>query len=431
MVNLATTTGDDAEDRIRLFDFAFDNAPIGIALVDTTSCILRGNKSFSRMVGIPMDELSGTPIRAFSHPDDIDADMALFTEVLKGEREGYVIEKRYVRPDQSIVHVRITITAMRAPGGKVVRFISQIEDISQQKKAERELVERATLLELAMEAVRGGFWYLDVQSGKFETSDQLTQFVGGRSANVFDMEAYFRRINPEDVRLADLTPLLSGQIDQSVIEYRLTTVAGERWMRCDQRLLRDPDGLPFRVVGVVIDLTEELQRIQQSELMADTDVLTGLLNRRGLKKRFDALSPDSGVAVLTIDLDGFKEINDKYGHPAGDLVLTETARRLKEVISETDLACRMGGDEFILVLNGDPKIAEKVARDVVVALRESIDLEGDTLSVRASVGGTWTATRPFDLDRLVYQADSLLYQAKAAGKDTWRLCTPSSERVSA
>jgi diguanylate cyclase (GGDEF)-like protein/PAS domain S-box-containing protein len=413
---------ESAEVRLALFDFAFEHAPIGIAVVDTGGCIMRGNDAFSRLTGIPKDEISGVPFAEFTHPDDLEADLARFREVLAGVRDGYTIEKRYLRRDGSIVHVVIHVAAMRDASGEVVRFLSQIEDITVHKEHERQLAEKAAQLELAMEAVRGGFWHMDVATGTFETSDRLAQFIGGPEAARLDLRNYLEKVAEEDAEAADLTPLLAGRVDQSVAEYRLRTVGGERWMRCDRRLLRNHDGTPRRIVGVAIDFTDEHRRIETSERNSVTDALTGLLNRRGLENRFRHMTSPKGWVLLAIDLDGFKQVNDLHGHPAGDVVLMETAARLRSLVRDSDLACRLGGDEFVLVLAADRIEGEGVAQRVVDAMRLPVDVDGAVVRVGASVGGVWTASKG-DAGSLIAEADRLLYQAKAAGKDRWSFGT--------
>lgn len=109
-------------------------------------------------MSLPPDKILGTQFKDFTRPEDIEADLILFQQVLQGRRDGYTIEKRYLRPSGEIVHVLIHVAAMRNAEGKVVRFISQIEDITRHEEHERQLAERAAQLELALEAVRGGFW---------------------------------------------------------------------------------------------------------------------------------------------------------------------------------------------------------------------------------------------------------------------------------
>ncbi|CAK7260880.1 Diguanylate cyclase with PAS/PAC sensor (plasmid) [Shinella sp. WSC3-e] len=399
-----------------LFDFAFDHAPIGIALVDTSACIIRGNAAFAALVGRPLDEVTGMSFAQFTHSEDLEADLILFQDVLDGRRDGYSVEKRYVRPDGELVHVLIHIAAMRDEAGDVIRLISQIQNITHHKEYERQLAERAAQLELALEAVRGGFWYMDVGTRKFETSERLAQFIAGPTAARLDLENYLKRINVDDGASADLTPLLAGDVDQAVAEYRLETVAGERWMRCDRRLLRDGNGAPFRIVGMAIDFTEEHNRFVDLERTSQRDALTGLLNRRGLTASFSKLTAAHGYSVLVVDLDGFKQINDLHGHSAGDAVLVETARRLLSCVRGADLVCRTGGDEFVLVVEGTDDAGKAVAERVVAKMRAPVRLNQSCVEVRASVGGLWRNAGA-NLEQLVSGADKLLYEAKARGKD--------------
>lgn len=417
-------TADDPETRLALFDFAFDNAPIGIALVDLEGRIIRGNVAFAKLLSLPLEKVLGTHFRDFTHPEDIEADLILFQQVLQGRRDGYTIEKRYLRPFGEIVHVLIHVAAMRDAEGKVVRFISQIEDITRHKEHERQLAERAAQLELALEAVRGGFWQMDILTGRFETSDRLAQFIGGPMAARLDLERYVNRVNVNDGAHADLTPLIAGKLDHNVAEYRLDTVHGERWMRCDRRLLRDSDGRPVKIVGMAIDFTEERRRIEILEETARTDALTGLLNRRGLSIEFKALQSADGFAVLALDLDGFKEVNDAHGHAAGDIVLQTTAARLTSAVRDQDLVARTGGDEFVVVIAGDRSAGEAAAGRILERMREPIAIAGGSADVRTSIGGVWTNANR-DVTELLEEADALLYDAKAAGKDAVRFQSAS------
>lgn len=411
-----------AESRLALFDFAFRHAPIGMALVDTAGRIVRGNRAFSRMVEISLESLSGVAFADFTHPDDLEADLSLFKEVLDRRRDGYTIEKRYIRPDRAPLYVRIHVAAMRDSRGEVVRFISQVEDITQAREAERQLAERAAQLELALEAVRGGFWHLDIPAHAFETSDRLAEYIDGPEAERLDLDAYLGKINDLDRHSADLGPLIRGTIDQNVAEYRLDTIVGERWMRCDRRLLRDTDGRPVKIVGMAIDFTEEHRQIESLQRNAQTDSLTGLFNRRGLETRFPQMASSSGYAVLAIDLDGFKHVNDRYGHAAGDAILTETAKRLTACVRADDLVCRVGGDEFIAVIAGDRDTGIAVANRMVAMMRTAFSvrdaIEGTDVAaeVRASIGGVWSASNS-ELDGMIAHADTFLYRVKASGKD--------------
>ncbi len=357
------------------------------------------------IVGRDHTSLQGTPLSELTNPGDVASSLALFEDVLAGRRDAYRIDKRYVRLDGSTIETVLTVTAMRRQDGELARVLCQIEDVTELRQIERALVERATQLELAMEALRGGFWDMDVPTKSFQTSERLAHFIGGAEAARMDLNAYLAKVNPEDHEATNLTPLLEGDVDKSVAEYRLHTVAGERWMRCDRRLLRDGAGNPMRVIGVVIDFTEEHLRRQTLEMDADTDQLTTLYNRRGMQKKFQKLNRTNGVLVVTIDLDGFKEINDQFGHPAGDLVLIETAERLKAAVRPHDAVSRLGGDEFLLVMDGDGVAADLIAGRIVEALAKPIELAEGVVLAEGSVGAAWTHSAYASLEDLMLQAD--------------------------
>jgi diguanylate cyclase (GGDEF)-like protein/PAS domain S-box-containing protein len=368
-----------------------DAIPIGIALVDLEGRIIRGNATFAKLLSLPLDKVLGKHFKNFTHPDDIEADLTLFQQVLEGRRDGYTIVKRYLRPSGEIVNVLIHVAAMRDRQGKVVRFISQIEDITRHKDHERKLAERAVQLELALEPVRGGFWQMDILTGKFETSDRLAQFIAGPTAARLDLERYVNRVNVNDGAQADLTPLIAGRLDQNVAEYRLDTIHGERWMRCDRRLLHDGDGRPIKIVGMAIDFTEERRRIAILEKTARTDALTGLLNRRGLSIEFTSLQSADGFAVLALDLDGLKAVNDAHGHAMGDFVPQTTAARLTSAVRDRDLVARTGGDEFVVVVAGDRTAGEAAAERILERMREPRAIDDGTVDVRVSIGASGRA----------------------------------------
>jgi diguanylate cyclase (GGDEF)-like protein/PAS domain S-box-containing protein len=404
-----------------LFDDAFSNSPIGMALVDTDGVLIRVNANFCSMLMRSPEELVGMSFGEITHPDDIDADLCLFNQVLAGSRDGYKIDKRYLQADGGIVETTLTVTAMRNAAGEIVRFISQIEDITQSRQAQRRLTETNTQLSLAMELVSGGFWHMDVGSGYFQTSERLAHFIMGEPSDPLDLAAYVSRINPEDMGNADIRPLIEGKVDRNRSEYRLRTAAGERWLRCDRKLVRGSDGEPLKIVGMAVDITKERDQLRRTQDEADTDSLTGLLNRRGFEKRFRQEGQGSSCGILALDLDGFKQINDRLGHDAGDQVLVEVARRLRAAVREGDLIVRLGGDEFVVVLiRSDETMNRTVAERIRASLCASIPVNGQALETGCSIGTTWFRTWPVDLRQSLARADAALYRAKAAGKNTWR-----------
>ena len=186
----------------------------------------------------------------------------------------------------------------------------------------------------------------------------------------------------------------------------------------------------FVALGVADRLREQRLALSEAERRAQTDPLTGVLNRRSLLERLDAAclraqARGLPISLLFIDLDHFKAINDTHGHAAGDQVLREFARRIGGSIRSVDLAVRLGGDEFAVLVEdiATPQSLQFVAEKLVAAMREPMVLGNLTLQASASIGVGMNAAGESDAEALVQLADGALYQAKAAGRNTWRLAT--------
>ena len=168
------------------------------------------------------------------------------------------------------------------------------------------------------------------------------------------------------------------------------------------------------------------------ESLALHDQLTGLANRRLLTDRMSmamahARRNESAMAVVYLDLDGFKQLNDRLGHGAGDMLLKMVASRLVKTVRQEDTVARLGGDEFVLVLwhLAEPGYAATVARKVIEALSQPFDIEGNTVSITTSAGVGIYPIHGEDADTLTKSADLALYEAKRAGKNLYRI----SERM--
>jgi len=194
-----------------------------------------------------------------------------------------------------------------------------------------------------------------------------------------------------------------------------------------------PLGVLALGLGVVATLVLALARraaalLRASEVRATTDALTGLPNRALLRHRIgrylsDAARGAPGLVLLCVDLDGFKPVNDAHGHAAGDELLVQVAQRLKTCARERDVVARIGGDEFVVLLPAAPDEAAGIAgaERILAALGEPFHLGAATVRIGASIGVAHAATDSrHDVDSLLRAADRALYQAKQAGRHTWR-----------
>ncbi|MDO6965931.1 GGDEF domain-containing protein [Rhizobium alvei] len=183
-------------------------------------------------------------------------------------------------------------------------------------------------------------------------------------------------------------------------------------------------------IGVALfeDISERVRLETELRAAAYQDPLTGLANRRDLERRWDHIrnrlqGTGAEVALAMIDLDGFKLVNDNLGHAAGDFVLMETAKRLRSLVGENDILCRMGGDEFVIVIP-DFAAAHEIASlcaSVQAVMSRPMSYRGEQLRIGATIGATLSSGDNETLDQLMRKADTALYHGKATGKGTWHL----------
>jgi diguanylate cyclase (GGDEF)-like protein/PAS domain S-box-containing protein len=205
-----------------------------------------------------------------------------------------------------------------------------------------------------------------------------------------------------------------------------TRSGGDIWVGMSVRPVQDDQGRVLGMDGIVQDITQRKLSQEELERRATRDPLTGAANRhtfeRALRRMLaQAGRGGAGLALLFVDLDDFKGINDTHGHLAGDHVLRTVAARIQARLRETDLLARLGGDEFALLLHNvtEAQAADAVARDILRALGEPVEFEGLRLTVGASVGGCLTTGSgpDADMDALLHRADQAMYHAKQQGKN--------------
>jgi diguanylate cyclase (GGDEF)-like protein/PAS domain S-box-containing protein len=197
---------------------------------------------------------------------------------------------------------------------------------------------------------------------------------------------------------------------------------GALWVEVNASQLFEADGRPYGALSTFVDVSDRVARERRIRAEADTDELTGLANRRALQRMLAAALDRArahglAVGVLMLDLDGFKAVNDRHGHAAGDAALREVAARLRRSVRERDMVARAGGDEFVVVL---PDLAptERAAHDaaerVKAAFAEPLELDGVDATLRAAVGVACHPEDGDDLESLLAAADRAMYARKAA-----------------
>jgi diguanylate cyclase (GGDEF)-like protein/PAS domain S-box-containing protein len=245
-----------------------------------------------------------------------------------------------------------------------------------------------------------------------------------------DPRSYLSLVHPDDVERvrAGLDRVLAGEAGAEVRELRLRVWGGSwRWFESRHAPVRDAAGRIVELEGVLVDVTERKKAEERIAAMARTDALTGVANRATFVERLELAFSSAArnrrpFAVLYLDLDRFKEVNDTHGHAAGDELISTVARRLVESTRRTDLVARLGGDEFAVLGAdlADASGAGALARKICAAVSAPCEVAGRALQVTASVGIAQWTPQVASPEELLAQADRALYLAKDEGRDRFR-----------
>lgn len=268
----------------------------------------------------------------------------------------------------------------------------------------------------------------DVNTKKMSFSEGITQLTEYSLKDFEDNPNLWKEvIYPKDFKTIAKNYKEFYKGESKVFDIRITTrMKKEKWLQVRVIPVLDSNKKVMQINGVVIDITERRCMEEEIKYMAYHDILTELPNRIQFNDYFiktlsEAKNEKQQMAILFIDLDRFKTINDTLGHDIGDLLLKETAKRLKAALRETDFVCRVGGDEFIILLNNiTNNEVNKLAQRIVDAFKDKFVLRGNTLFVTPSIGISIYPNHGNDIETLIKKADDAMYLAKKKGKNNYQ-----------
>ncbi|MBV4457872.1 sensor domain-containing diguanylate cyclase [Pseudomonas sp. COR58] len=282
---------------------------------------------------------------------------------------------------------------------------------------------------------RIGTWDWEVDTDRLYWSDAIFGMFGFKIGEVTPSYALFCScVHPDDrakVRAGELRCLETGENHDE--EYRVVWPDGTiRWLRETGNVVKNDHDTMIKMMGVVRDITEEKASASYLQHLAHFDPLTGLPNRLVLEERLSqaleqARLTATRVALVFVDLNGFKAINDRYGHAAGDRVLITTATRLKRILRASDTVARIGGDEFVVILQGLapglnlPDEARRICQKIFVELSPPITIGNDQRHIGSSLGVAVFPDHAPTMVRLLHIADLAMYEAKRSGNNQYRL----------
>jgi diguanylate cyclase (GGDEF)-like protein/PAS domain S-box-containing protein len=381
---------------------------------DQRSIIGKTDEAITRILGWSAEELQGRRSLELIHPDDQALAVDNWMQMLASPGPGRRVRLRHRRKDGSWVWFEVTNhNLLMDPEHKCV--VSELVDISEEMAA-LELVDRLA------EAVPVGLFQVDADRRIVYTNDRLHEILGVARADT--AQEQLATVGDEH------RPLLEQALDRALheglaadieIELRLPPEGEVRFCTVGLRVLSSSDGAIGGAIACVADITDSARMRDELQRRATRDELTGCHNRASIVRALEAHvacgERAAERAVVFVDVDRFKAVNDRYGHAAGDELLSIVAERLQSAVREDDMVGRIGGDEF-LVLCPDvdgPAEALRLAERLAQAQAEEVHLAKGRVSVRLSIGVAWSSGEDADADELVAQADHAMYESKREG----------------
>jgi diguanylate cyclase (GGDEF)-like protein/PAS domain S-box-containing protein len=427
----------ESEDRFRAL---FNQATVGVAQVDSaTGQFVRVNQRYADILGYSPQELVGMTFQSLTHPDDLAADLAHFRRLQSGDVPEYRLEKRYIHKDGHEVWGDATVSSMWASGSAPGYHIAVVQDITARKRMEENLRANEQRLRSILERLPMGLCLVQDDGLISFRNARYVQICGYTQEEVPDTNTWWQRAYPDATEREAIRQRLLATLHQGIIPLAEYTI------RCADGKYKPVEISGFFVEGgrliTMQDLSERKAAEEEINQLAYYDPLTRLPNRRLLMDRLQQALATSARhhrsgALLMLDLDNFKTVNETRGHDRGDALLLQVAHRLRSCVHEDDTVARQGGDEFVVVLEdlGDSPEeaaarAEDVGQRILGVLREPYQIDGDAHHSSLSMGVTiYSGTRE-TVDELLKRADLALYQAKNAGRDTLRFYDPQMQAV--
>lgn len=410
-------------------------SPLGICLSDRAGRCIYANAAYLEITGLTAEQARGTRWSRSLHPDERKRVNSSWPDAVKAG-QPFQAEVRIQRPDGGTVWARLHASTAQGEGGSGAVLLL-VEDITDRKaaesvlrRAEEDLFAEKERAQVTLDSIgdavlvtdlAGTVTYLN-QEAETLTGWSREDALGQPLTRVFQIiDGTSRKTAPNPAQCAIAEDRTVGLAIGCVLQRRDGTELG---IEDSAAPVHDRDGAVTGAVIVFHDVARSRLMSERMAHQAQHDVLTGLANPALLKERLKqvvslARRHHKRVAVLFIDLNKFKDVNDVHGHDFGDQVLKSIARRLEACVRESDTVCRRGGDEFVIVLTEIERRqdAAKVAEKLLAAVSEPNVIDGHCVQVSASIGISLCPDDCDDAATLMRHADMAMYQAKAGGPD--------------
>ena len=408
----------------------YDATPVPMVLSRTDGSFEYANPALRLMLGYSEAEIY-SPNIIISHPDETEVNQQIRATLQNDPFSPLRIEKRYLHKSGRVIPGYLTIVAEPDSAGNVKRFISQIVDQTEQKKNNDQLL----LSSLVYKNSSEGMMVSDANNRILDINPAFTEITGyslpelqGKNPRYLSSGRHSATFYSKMWNTIELSGCWSGEIWNK----RKNGEIYAEWLVINT--IYNEDGSVYRRVALFSDISKKKEAEALILQQANYDLLTELPNRRLFLESLKLESrktKDSGLsgALLFINLDHFKEVNDALGHDQGDILLKEIAKRLTRTIRDSDLAARLSGDEFAIILSaiGSPRKVEKIANSILSAIEKPVQLADEQAFVTGSIGITLFPDDGVKPSQLLQNADQAMYAAKKAGQNRYHYFTPAMQ----
>ncbi len=398
----------------------FDYSVIGIAIVDKGGQLIETNHAFQRMLGYAEGELTNLHFDNIVHHDDLHHSSDFIHKIVTEHQEVGYLEKRYLHKNGTPVWCKDHVSVIR-DREDILFFCIMTEDVSLLYEAEYEKRLATSLFKTSAEAMV----ITDSDNHIIKVNPAFTKITG---------YAYEEAIgkNPKVLSSGHHGAAFYAILWETLLKENHW--CGDIWnrhkdghlyaQRVTMSLIRDHAGKIINHIAVFSDVTHEKRKNEEIRHQAQYDTLTNLPNRSLMWERLLMVFPSTmtqrDLALMFIDLDGFKGVNDQYGHRAGDQLLQIVAERLKRSTRHSDTVARIGGDEFVVIVHerSSHLAARKISESILRSLQNQIRIDDHEITIGASIGVSVFPDDGVDPETLLAAADAAMYRAKQSGKNT-------------
>jgi diguanylate cyclase (GGDEF)-like protein/PAS domain S-box-containing protein len=424
------------KDSAELFCALIHTIPDLVWLKDAHGAYQACNAAFERHFGKPAADIIGKTDDDF-YGNQTALRLARTDQTTFWTGQSATFEEEFLNEHGALATFEVTKAPMRNADGEIIGVMGMARDITRRKQAENLLRDTSEQFELALISAELGMWAQSFGQTPVYTMDARARAMLGLAQNEPAADnSWADWIHPDDLPAAasEVKLHLGGQSPFFEAEFRARHKSGHWvWLSGRGKVVQtSPGGEPLRMVGTLMDITERKKAEEAIRHMAFQDPLTGLPNRRLLMDRLhQALAASArhkrNGALLFLDLDRFKQLNDTRGHDVGDLLLQQVAKRIQGCVRAVDTVARIGGDEFVVLiadLSESPDYARahaaKVGHKVLAALNEPYQLSQQRHICTSSIGAAMFFDMELTPADVLKRADMAMYEAKAKGRNMLR-----------